>query len=210
MHIFIKLKITKMQKYFLLLAVCYFSCNNSNNSNDSNFNPPNVVNDNYKDSINKVENEAKRISDSLVLADKSSWIYSNETDELTNKQTYFAAVDANELLQFQPPYDGGTTVTLTIRNRRGKDEVILGISKGQFLSNIGSNRDIKVKFDDSKVLKFGYRDPADYSSTYIFIDNANSFISKLKKSKNLIIECTFYNEGAQIVHFDVNKFSWNH
>jgi hypothetical protein len=43
----------------------------------------------------------------------------------------------------------------------------------------------------------------------IFIENPNKFLKKLKKSKTLMIEASFYNEGTKVIEFNVEGLVWN-
>ena len=135
------------------------------------------------------------------------WEYSEEPDEMGDNPMKFASVEANEKLDFAFPYQGGSTVNLFLRNKRGKVDVILQISKGQFLGGINGGA-MLVKFDDQKPIKYTYSEPADGSTTSAFIDGSAGFVSKLKKAKRVIIETQFYQEGPRSMSFMVGGLKW--
>ncbi|MDR0872186.1 MAG: hypothetical protein LBN27_01795 [Prevotellaceae bacterium] len=140
---------------------------------------------------------------------QTRWEYSDKTNEMDDSKTYFAAIEANEELQFDFPYSGGTNVYLTLR--KGKDlDVILSISQGQFLPNIMGDRYIKVRFDDKPAENYSYSDPSDYSTTAVFINSETKFLKNLKSAKKMIIQCEFYNEGTQTIKFDTDGLIWEH
>lgn len=96
-------------------------------------------------------------------------------------------------------------VLLSLREKRGKTSVQLNVSAGQF--NSGDDP-IKVRFDSSKVESYEIGKPDDGSSDALFIENSKKFISELKKAKTLIIEAEFYENGNQIMEFNVAGLIW--
>lgn len=126
---------------------------------------------------------------------------------MSDKSMKFASIEADDQLQFKFPYQGGSVVNLFVRKRRGKNDVILQVSKGQFLTGIDGG-ELLVKFDDQKPVTYSYTEPADGSTTAAFITNTVGFIAKLKKAKHLIIETEFYQEGPQHMAFEVEGLKW--
>lgn len=143
-------------------------------------------------------------------ARKEFWTYSENTNDIDDSKTYFAETTAPEKLEFKFPYDGGTTVYITLRYKENKNNVMLRISKGQFMSSLSDNNTIRVRFDDAKPQIFSYSTPSDYSTETIFINNEKTFISQIKNAKKIIIECEFYNEGTQIIKFNTAGLKWEH
>ncbi len=86
----------------------------------------------------KVE-QTKNTESAQEQKDVKNWHYSSSINEMDDRETYFAHSVAEKKLQFKFPYDGGTTVTLTLRNKDGKNEVMLSISQGQFMPNLLNN-----------------------------------------------------------------------
>lgn len=137
---------------------------------------------------------------------KSNWEYSEEKDELDGSTTKFASSTSINVLDFKFPYDGGSYGMLTIRNRNNKNEVLLAISKGQFMSSYTNS--LRVKFDDDNPVKYTYSEPASASANLIFLNNEKKFIERLKTCKKIKIEATYYDEGNAILEFDVDGFKW--
>lgn len=139
---------------------------------------------------------------------KTSWVYSEDIDEMDNTETYYASTTSTNEVEFDFPYNGGSTFQLLIRNIKGKNEVIITVSKGQFVSSYIDNN-VRVKFDDAQPVNYSYSESTSASADLIFINNSSAFISKLKKSKSLWVEATFFNEGNIIMKFDTEGFEWD-
>lgn len=141
---------------------------------------------------------------------KENWFYGSDQDEMTNKERYWTSTTSTNTIDFEFPYQGGSTFDLTVRNLGKKNEVTLSVSKGQFLTSFGFSKACMVKFDDETGTRFSYGSASDGSSDVIFFSNASKFISKLKKAKKLKIEAPFFNEGNKIIEFDVAGLKWEH
>ncbi len=48
------------------------------------------------------------------------------------------------------------------------------------------------------------------SPNYIFLESAKKFISKLKKSKQVIIEIEFFQNGEKQIKFNTDGLKWSH
>jgi hypothetical protein len=140
----------------------------------------------------------------------TKWTYSETVDKMTDKKSHFAQIEANDLLQFEFPYDGGVTATLTIRNMNGARDVVLNVSKGQFMPNTMETESVMVRFDNKPAQSYSYQDAADGSSETIFLNNKKRFISDIKKSKKLIIESSFYDNGKHTMEFDTEGLDWKY
>jgi hypothetical protein len=155
------------------------------------------------------------IRDSVTNSAKSQnvdtgvWTYSEEKNKMDGSVMYFAENDAADQLQFSAPYDGGITVSIILRNMEHKNDVVLQITKGQFMPS-DLDGSIRIRFDKNKAETYYYSDAADGSSTSIFIGNSAKFIRGIKNAHNTIIEVTFFNEGKRTIEFDTHNLKWNH
>lgn len=137
---------------------------------------------------------------------KQIWRYRESEDKMDNSKSYFASAISTNEIDFEFPYDGGSSFSLTIRNMKKQNEVLLSVSKGQFS---GSSKTCRVKFDDTPVVNYGYSGTSDYSSDLIFFQQPSKFIASLKKAEKLMIECEFYQAGRKIIEFDdVKGLEW--
>ncbi|GEC78152.1 hypothetical protein [Flavobacterium aquatile] len=141
------------------------------------------------------------------IAPTVKWQFSEDVDKMTSKTVNYASIQANEELEFNFPYDGGSVATLTIRKKDGTIDIYLNVSKGQFNSSYDGGS-IRIKFDNDSPKTFSFSAASDGSSDIIFINSTKTIISKLKTTKQMIIEVEFYNEGLRQIEFDVDGFEW--
>jgi hypothetical protein len=139
----------------------------------------------------------------------SPWAYQSETDKMSGKETYYAFATAKDLLEFEFPYNGGSEAKLQIRKKGTNTDIMLIVSKGQFIVGVDGGL-AKIKFDDEPAFSIRLSSPSDYSSDVVFLGSERKLIEKLKKAKKALIEVEFYNEGIRIIEFDTFNFEWNH
>jgi hypothetical protein len=145
----------------------------------------------------------------IAVADTSKWLYPDEVDKMTSKTTYYAENNSTNALELKPPYDGDNDATIWLRKKVGVTNAYLVIKKGQFMVGI-EGMDIRIRFDDKQPMTFSCSGSSDDDPTTIFINSPAKLIANLKKSKKMIIEATFYNDGNQLMEFDVDGLKWNH
>ncbi|OJJ22502.1 hypothetical protein BKI52_07425 [marine bacterium AO1-C] len=140
---------------------------------------------------------------------KANWTNEETEDKMSGQKRFFTYTTSTNKIEFDFPYQGGSTFTLLVRNMGKGNDVALSVSKGQFMPSIMNERVVRVKFDDEQPSNYAYAGTDDGSSTTIFLVNARQFINKLKKAKKLMIEAPFYDAGMQIIYFDVEGFKWS-
>ncbi|MBO9612516.1 MAG: hypothetical protein J7619_07470 [Dyadobacter sp.] len=145
-----------------------------------------------------------------TLLEISDWLYSDDVDRMTSKKRYFANTFATEEINFDFPYDGGTTFGLIVRHSDGQNDVMLRCDKCQFIYRIGEANRLKVKFDEGAPETFVFHETDNGSSELIFIASADEFISRMKKSKHLLIGAEFYEAGTKYIDFDISGLKWDH
>lgn len=167
------------------------------------------------DEIRKEDSIAAIKEDTTLLTYENKpviqkWEYSEDANVMTDSKDYYASIKANDLLYFDSPYEGGVSASIVLRHRDGKNDIMLQISKGQFLSNSLGNKTIRVRFDKQKPERYSYVEPSDGSTEVIFIRNASKFLSKLKQTNRTIIECEFYDEGIRTMTFNTDSLKWKY
>jgi hypothetical protein len=132
-----------------------------------------------------------------------SWSYRTDTDKMTSKEQRFGEVRSDNSLSLSFPYSSNSNYGyLTIRNMKGKDEVLVFIQKGQILCpGYGDGCTVTARFDQAPPVKFNAIGPSDHSSEVFFIRNASSFIASASKAKKILVQFTVYNEGSQVLEF---------
>jgi hypothetical protein len=175
------------------------------------FDPPSNNNNNRQATSSKVNvaSASARSSNSIASsAIESKWRYSEEEDKMRNQTTRFAALDSDNALSFDFPYNGGSTGELTLRisPKFGKDAV-LQVSKGQFLCTF-EGCTVHVKFDNQPIVSYSAAEAADGRSDMIFIHNYAGLVQHLKHAKTIMIEAEFYREGWRQLEFSPVGLNW--
>jgi hypothetical protein len=102
-------------------------------------------------------------------------------------------------------------MTMTVRNSRSQgSEVVLTVSSGQLMCPSYEGCSGTVSFDGGDAQSIQFSGPADDSSETIFVDGAQSFITKLKHAKHVVIEKTLYQAGNPQFEFSVSGLKWDH
>jgi hypothetical protein len=162
------------------------------------------------ESTDSVSNKAATLEPEI----QSDWLYEAVYNEMDDKTTYYAQLKSTNNLNFQFPYNGGSPMYLNVRKKGKSIKVYLQIKPGQFLIDSYNNKTIRIKYDDGKSSAYTALTAADGSSDVIFIQNTARFMTNLKRSKKLLIEAPYYQEGAQlsrfnVEHLDLAKLSGN-
>lgn len=152
-----------------------------------------------------VSNEPAAIEPQPVV---HSWEYSELKDSMADGLVKTASIRSNNFTELRQPYSGGTFGTITIRKHpRWGTDVIFLINKGQLLCSY-SDCKINVRFDDNKPKSYQANEPDDHNSETLFIRDHADFIKNIKKSKKVIIEATFYQNGAIGFEFNTENLNW--
>jgi hypothetical protein len=131
-----------------------------------------------------------------------NWKYSERTNEMTNKKSYYAETYSSIL-------DDGTNTALTVRYLKDENDVLFTIGKALFNTGIG-DYEIQVKFDDGKIEKYRCDKAANNDFQTVFVHKANEFIKRLKSAKIVLIQCNIYQRGDMVFHFDLSGLKWEH
>ena len=165
-----------------------------------------------KDSVSKTPQIVK---DSIV---KTNWKYDSSSGIQNIKKAYIKSANS---VKFEFPYnedDGSNLKLLLMKINNKNNEVQLWISKGQFITslderfNYAQTQNIMVKFDETTPVSYVCALPTDGSSYVLCIGLSTAkadFIKKLKKSKKVIIQATFFQEGSREFSFDVDGLKWD-
>lgn len=158
------------------------------------------------------ENEAK-IEEEIEITEeveeiKSTWKYQDIADEMDGTTNYVGLNTSTNQIEFEFPYDGGSTLDVIVRNIDGKNDVAIRVSKGQFMSSYQGEDYVRLKFDDGQPIKYPFNSAENGSSEIIFLHRSADVINKLKTAKKLMVELPFYDTGRKIFYFDCAGFNW--
>lgn len=149
--------------------------------------------------------EKSRIADSIEFAmSKSHWVERRSDDEMTDATNVWMSLLSDNQHEFEFPYNGGSKLQIDVRYRKQDgNQVILTLSKGQLQTTIFSNgNNVIVRFDDDAPMTFSTSEPADYSSSYLFLNNPRKFINRAKTAKKIKIQVPVFEEGQPVFEFE--------
>lgn len=139
----------------------------------------------------------------VTQAHADQWDYTSDADKMTGKASTKATITSSNSLDLPFPYGGANYGFLTVRKhpQYGLD-VIVRITKGQILCPSYSGCSVKVRFGDGQPLTFSAAGAADHSSDILFIQNAQKFIDRAKKTTSIKVQMNIYQAGGQVLEFD--------
>ena len=168
-----------------------------------------IIIDELPKNVDLAKRTSKNTNDSVLEADydmrtldslnADKWVFDEKVNEETGRKDRLAILTSSDKLFFNEPYNGGSTLSLNIRNLNDKLEIYLIVFKGEFGTEEG---DVKFEFDNnwtltSKIIR------AENNDDRIFLSNQDSIIDLIKKSKSFVVEAPFYKEGRKRC-----KFKW--
>lgn len=158
-------------------------------------------------SAKSTDNKSK---DSTSVIDEKSevktWEYDSTTDKM-GSTTQIARVYANELVQLEFPYNGGSQAKILIRKENGPTEILFVIDKGQIDTDLDGTY-VKIKFDNETPKNWSMSTTSDGSSDVLFFNNESALLKKLKESKQVVLEVPFFQNGNQQFVFNTADLKW--
>lgn len=151
------------------------------------------------------EKEAQELEAQRLIA--YSWKYSESEDEMSSKVTRFANVTSEDVAYLDFPYEGGTFMTLHVREGAKGLDAFIKVSQGQLHTNY-RNPTLTLKFDDNEAKSYSVSEEASGDSEYLFFDYPKGIVDKLKSADTTKIQCMFYNEGNHVFTFNTANFDW--
>lgn len=151
--------------------------------------------------------EATAAAEAQRLADK--WMYHVSEDPMSSRKSRFAAIESENTVEFDFPYQGSQHGTLTLRDHPsyGRD-VIFSIERGQLLCRSYDDCQVRVRFDEGKAENWNAVGPSDNSTTSIFLRNEARFVQKLRAAKVVRIQVPVYQQGEPMFEFQVGGFDY--
>lgn len=137
----------------------------------------------------------------------AKWRYSQDTDEMTGKTSYFAVLESENIVTFQFPYAGPQHGRLMVREdpQFGFD-VMFAIERGQLLCNSWDGCSVGVRIDEAAPTKWSATPAADHSSETLFFSRDRALYEQIRKSKRVIIQPEVFQQGNPTFTFDVSGF----
>jgi hypothetical protein len=143
-----------------------------------------------------------------VALAETAWQYTMDTDEMTGKRNVTVIAESVNSLGLRAPHGGVNHAHLHVRQHaRYGLQVLLEIDKGQFVCSLNECR-VLVRFDDEAPVYFSAAEPADYSSTYLFLSPASRFVKAAAKARQIRVQANIYQEGAPVLEFSPTPLVW--
>lgn len=138
----------------------------------------------------------------------SRWQYSARRDEMREASTHTACIDSTNELEFDFPYQGGSTATICFRQspQYGFDAWI-NVDRGQFTCLMECR--VNVRFDTGEVQTFSGGGASDGSANIVFFRNASRFLNATESASRIVVEAEFYQAGNhQMVFENAGGLDW--
>lgn len=142
-------------------------------------------------------------------AGPSKWQYTQTVDKMRGTAAVEASVESDNTVDFDFPYDGGSTGSLVLQRLPNDVAILLSISKGQFLCDAREGGYVSVEFDNRPIETFPCDIPNDGRTNWLIINgNEKQFLSELRKAEKVTIEAEFYQEGIRQLTFETAGLNW--
>lgn len=134
----------------------------------------------------------------------AAWAYSNVEDGMSGKRIGYAKVRSENTLNLDFPYRGAQHGTLAVRRHpKWGNDVIVSIEEGQILCST-YECPIRIRFDDAQPVTYSGNEPSDNSTETVFLPY--SIAKKLQTAKRVKVEMNLYQNGTQVLEFNVKGF----
>ena len=143
----------------------------------------------------------------ITTSASAQWTYRTTNDQMRGTATKFAELNSINRAQLGFPYRGGSKLQLIIRSKSDKDfDVVFWLDRGQVPCH--SDCKLTAKFDDEEVKEWELTGPASGRSDSLVVDEADSFLEKLRSSKRLMVEVQIYDHGNVQFTFNPKGLKW--
>lgn len=151
---------------------------------------------------------AKENAEEVAKEPESNWEYFIDTDEMRETKNRYAQLEGSNTINLEFPYGEQRGRLMLRQSAQYGFDILVGVRSGQIMCNSFSNTHISVKFDDGPIQRYGCVDASDGTSNMVFVEGAQGFLNKLKKSEKMIVEAEFYRDGMQQLTFDTANLEW--
>ncbi|AKD55765.1 hypothetical protein [Spirosoma radiotolerans] len=138
----------------------------------------------------------------------TTWTYENKVDK-DGKTVNKAVLTSPTVLNFDFPYTGGSTVTLTLRHKNSLTYSYLEVSKGQFNRSFqGGNA--SIRFDGKPPVRYSLSAAENGRANIVFFDSAQMLINQMKGARKMVVDVEFEGQGKRHIEFTTRGLRWNH
>ena len=133
----------------------------------------------------------------------SDWHYQQ------NGTLYKATLNSANQLQMPYPYAGGSTVTLTIRNRDSATTVFLSISKGLLAPSFQGGTAL-IRVNGGKSVVYALSAAANGRGNILFVDDSPRLIRQLRTATTMTVQLKVIGQKLHEVRFNTAGLNWNY
>ncbi len=154
--------------------------------------------------------QAENFNQEVDELNNDTWRYGTSEDKMGRGTAKHAYTESVNTIELEFPYQGPQHATLTVRThpKYGKD-IFVSVERGQFTCEQYDNCTVSVRFDNGSIRTYRYSGTTSAGdNSTIFINDYNTFLSAIKKSKRVKIEAAFFNNGKQVLDFNVDGLKW--
>ena len=144
----------------------------------------------------------------IPSASTEKWMYSKTVDR-AGSTVHKAIITSPNVLTFTFPYAGGSTATLTIREKNNDTNVYLDVSKGQFNRSFQGGA-ARIRFDNTPSAIYSFSAAENGRANIVFFDSPEALIDRMKKARKMVVNVNFYAQGSRQIEFNVANLVWNH
>lgn len=138
-----------------------------------------------------------------------NWFNNVSKDEMRGTETRSTRTISTNQADFEFPYNGGSNLVLTVRKGKSGTDLIINITKGQFICSSFDGCKVNFKFDSNNIQSVTMVGSDTHDTDVLFVQNettAKKLMEKMKVSKKLIVEPSFFQEGTKQFIFNVEGF----
>lgn len=141
-------------------------------------------------------------------AGTTTWTY-EKTIGKDGNPVYKAVLVSPTVLNFDFPYTGGSTATLTLRHKNSLTYAYLEVSKGQFNRSFqGGNA--SIRFDGKPPVRYSLSAAENGRANIVFFDSAQKLINQMKGARKMVVDIEFYAQSKRHIEFTTRGLTWNH
>lgn len=152
------------------------------------------------------ESITERSASTSSAAQTPTWRYEKSVDR-EGRPVYKASIISPTRLQFDFPYAGSSTATLTIRKRASDTHVYIQVSNGQFNRSFQGGQ-ARVRFDSKPPAAYGFSAAENGSANVIFFDSEQALLEQLKASQKMIVDVEFAGQNKRQIEFRTAGLKW--
>lgn len=156
-------------------------------------------------------NDREAKGNEKIVINNNNWKYDTSKDEMRNTTTKYASNISQNVVSFDFPYNGGSQLSIVLRKTGNDTDIMLMISKGQFLCSI-RECEAAFKFDSGNIQSITMAESSSHDSDLLFVaydKTKQKLINQMKSSQKLTIELPFYQEGNRQFTFNLDGLEWN-